>query len=239
MVFKEDRVLCILTNGQVLREVNGEVFLPFGTEYVVRVKNYTSKRCGITIKIDGSYIHPDSTKIIVNANDTIDIERMMVDGDLNKGPRLKFVSVNDPRVSDPGNHKNGLVEVTFYDEIEPITYVPYTYSNPWWTPGPFGDNEFLRGKPIITCDTSYSCNVNCNSLQDGATIAGSTSEQKFRCTNVNLSSIPSLKLQLRLKGIKEDRPIFVKDTRSKYCSQCGKKCRFRDKFCSRCGAKLV
>lgn len=231
MVYQNNYVLCILHNGQVLREVNGEVYLPFDSEYVIRVKNKSSVRCGITIKVDGSYIHPPNVKLIVPACGTLDLERMMVDGNMESGPRLKFVSVDHPEVADPTNCENGVVEVSVYKEVVRFTQ---TWIPSWRLDHSGTCDHLSRGDWVTNSSSTYSCSTS----NVGATIPGSTSDQSFQETNVELEPWPSATLRLTLRGIQENKALYVKDTRYKYCSQCGKKCRFKDKFCSRCGVKL-
>ena len=46
--------MAIKANGKVLREFNGIVGLPYGTEYEIFLKNLSEDRCGIYIDIDGN-----------------------------------------------------------------------------------------------------------------------------------------------------------------------------------------
>lgn len=71
----------------------------------------------------------------------------------------------------------------------------------------------------------------------GGTVQGSESDQKF--TNVvigekDLTTFTQLRIWLR----STENPVYVEDTKNKFCTECGKKLQFKDKFCSQCGIKL-
>ena len=53
MVYQNKVVAVIKVDGKVLREDNGSVRLPFGSEYSVLVKNLNSVRVEAKITIDG------------------------------------------------------------------------------------------------------------------------------------------------------------------------------------------
>ena len=222
MVFKNDFVLAILSQGKVLREFKNNVYLPFGSDYTIRFKNKSLSRVGIKVSVDGTLIHPQDVNLIVDSGDTLDLKRMMVDGDLDRGPKLKFVEASHPEVSDPTNRDNGLVEIEVYREawvMYSTPIVPVIYS---------------------TYSVDYTCSTNrLYNTTDGATIPGSMTTQSFEETHVTLEKTPCTTLRLRLRGTKNsERPLFVKNTKYKYCTSCGKKCKFKDKFCPRCGKQL-
>ena len=108
-------IIAILSNGKVLREVNGKVFIPFDSEYSIKIKNPTLNRVGVSIDIDGTSI--TSQKIIIDKLSDITLNRMCIDGDLNSGSALKFVSVKHKDVQDPSSHENGQIKVSFFKEV--------------------------------------------------------------------------------------------------------------------------
>lgn len=241
MVYRNNYVLAILHNGKVLREVGGEVFLPFDSEYVIRLKNKGGFKAAAEVFVDGSPITVNGSRFIVDPHSTLDIERMLVDGDLDNGPRLKFVSADHPDVADPGNPENGVVEVRFYEEMCGWTQPVFVKDhNDFIYPGTSGTGSgfFRGGWSDNSCDNSalYSCN--CCASQDGATVAGSQSSQKFvQVSGIVFNSYPDATLRLRLRGTKQGKAVLVNDTRYKYCFKCGTKLKFKHRFCHRCGTK--
>lgn len=67
------------TAGKVLREKDGIVYVPFGSEYSLYLKNLTYRRCQVKIGIDGKSISGND-KFIIAAKGTIEIERFINNG---------------------------------------------------------------------------------------------------------------------------------------------------------------
>ena len=112
-------------SGRVLREVSGDrVYLPFGAEYSVFIKNMNNRRALASVKIDGNDIG-DGTTFVVPAHGHIDIERFVKSGNLDAGNRFKFIertaAVADHRGVDAAD---GLVEITLQLERVPVTQFP-------------------------------------------------------------------------------------------------------------------
>jgi len=123
-------VAIIGPTGKPIKEVNEvgtrTVRLPFDSEYKLRIKNNNHKRAKARVFIDGMDITPGRT-FVLNANQELDLERFVVDGDLNKGNRFRFVNkekgASTGEIQDPNSHQLGLVEVKFYREVD----------SPWWS----------------------------------------------------------------------------------------------------------
>ena len=122
MMFSNNFVVSIHDSGNnVLRENRGkEVFLPFNSEYKIRLRNNHSRKAVAEVSIDGtSVLGPN--RIIVEANSFVDLERFCIDGDLKNGSRFKFVKAGPnnphPDVQDPTSPDNGGVRVKFWLEI--------------------------------------------------------------------------------------------------------------------------
>lgn len=249
-MYNNNCVIAILHKGNVLREHNGEVHLPFGSSYKIRAKNNGWGRVKVKVKIDGSYIHPDNQAFVINANSQMDLERMITNGNLNSGPRLKFVELSDGRVQDPTSKENGVVEVSFYRErMQPVQPFIYDINNTY-----IGDTSRFGE---VTCDSydtvAYSSQVNHSLINNnggsldrlssrkmkssnGATVGGSKSKQGFSLSeDFDTELIPTV-LTLKMFGINE--PNYVKNTRNKFCDSCGRKNRFKAKFCSQCGRRI-
>lgn len=150
MMYTNKFVACIKTNGRVLREINGQVIIPFGSEYSILLKNLNSCRAHASISIDGKDA-TGGTKLILEANQNFEIERFIVNGNLSSGNSFKFIE----RTSDIEKHRgigsdDGLVRIEFWKEVvqpDPIKiprieyypvptpypdpYIPWDRRNPW------------------------------------------------------------------------------------------------------------
>lgn len=146
--------------GKVLREDNSGnipvVYLPFDSDYKLLLKNLHKRRAVATIMIDGQDIGAGH-RFVVDWGRTIEIERFMLDGNMQAGRKLRFVKADDKRVESSEFGGNGFIKVTWQFEkawepkttttiihehhydgyyywpvyTRPWRYVPYT---PWWGP---------------------------------------------------------------------------------------------------------
>lgn len=186
-----------LENGQEQRQV----FLPFDSEYSLFIKNKNTTRAKVQIKIDGKFIHPIDNFYILDSLSSMEIERFILDGNLDKGEKLKFVDVTKSG-EEPGLTSNGEVEVFVYPELEQI-----------WRDR-FYQNEnviyqnAINENAIIHCGATYTSNqfmdqpltmcCNTQQVQQGVTIGGGESQQKFAIFRENLQ-VQSDPIILKLK----------------------------------------
>src|SRR4051812_15745120 len=90
MTFRDNLVCVIRAAGQVLREIDNTVTLPFGSEYSILVKNLNSVRIQIKVSVNGIDATED-TKLIIQPNASLELERFIKGGNLNAGNRFKFI----------------------------------------------------------------------------------------------------------------------------------------------------
>jgi len=244
MMFQNGFVMAVKGQSKkVLREINGQVFLPFHSEYSLLLKNNNMQRCVCSVSIDGTDVL-GGHEIIIDSHGSIDLERFMIDGDLNRGQKFKFVPLCDSRVQDPSSGENGIIEVKFWPEKNTTWYKPIVNSPTLRSFGStIGSKEVLTsGGPIETmynCDTAgpdmaFTCDVKAGT--PGATVAGSDSQQSFSSGGFQgKDGAPTI---LRLQLVSQKQEVTAQETRKKYCYKCGSKAVFNDNFCSGCGAKL-
>lgn len=268
-------VIAILSNGKVLRESNGSVHLPFNSEYSIRLKNNKSGlKAQVEVSVDGTSIIGDE-RLVLNPHQSLDLERMILDGDNCSGRKLKFVPLDDDDVQDPTSSENGIVEVKFFEELNwPKIYIaedPFRGSekHPIWgggiitTPNTDPHWRYHTGTPTDYLRSSltskpqhcyYSnsvgagisgnlqatnCVLSTDAGSNGATVEGSESTQQF----TDVQGFPVLAketsvLRLKLVGIEDKKPVYVKDTRKIYCPECRKRNSRKFKFCPNCGTSL-
>jgi len=164
-MYNNKLAVAIKSNGKVLREFGEEVYVPFGSEYTILIKNLNSVRALVRISIDGTDVG-DGEEFVINANDSVEFERFIKNGNKKKGNRFKFIE----RTSNIEEHRgidveDGLVRVE-YEFEKVVKYEPY-----WWNHqdvfyfvqqhrdfyGSSGNPGF--GMPTITCNAGDSKNV--------------------------------------------------------------------------------
>jgi len=164
MMYNQKMVACLKANGKVLRENGDEIYIPFGSEYSVYLKNLNSRRAIVNISIDGVDVAPGG--FVINANSELDLERFIKEGNLAKGNRFKFIE----RTANIENHRgvkaeDGLVRISFqYERVYANSYYPLlggTYYPPGVRSWPYLDNTPWYGTTQCnaagtTCTTSAS-----------------------------------------------------------------------------------
>ena len=253
MTYKKNFVAVIKVNGQVLRESNDTVELPFGAEYSVLLKNLDSVRMQARISVDGK----DATGwLIIGPGQAVDVERFIEN--LEIGNRFKFIERSEAVEAHRGvKPEDGLIRVEFKREkIYPVITFPYVWLNQYYS--------YPYAGPIITCNSfssgnimrSAQClnitsasqsgqntqsavqNVN-NTCNTGITVPGSLSEQKF-VTVSDFQCDKSEVLVLHLVGKTATRVIKVAKTvtRKLVCETCNRRNVSSAKFCWQCGTSL-
>jgi len=242
-MYKNGYVVALKCNGSIIEEdASKRMYLPFGSEYAVRLINKNHTNCKADLTINGEIVG----SFFINAGQTADIERYL-DGSNYKGKRFKFTHLNDSGVKDKTDIDNGFIEVSFYPEkprVDPIVIKEHHYHHdvyPILPPSkPYGPAPFWYGTEF-TNGVSYGGSVGmsasfCSSNMkvadssplEGATVRGSDSDQKFE--TVYNKDFEAAATTIRVK-------VFNGEIRvaNKYCSGCGKKNTYGHKFCPSCG----
>jgi len=209
-MYSNQLAAAIKAAGKVLREFDKDkVYLPFGSEYSIYLKNMASRRAVAHVTIDGKDVG-DGRGFVVPANGTIDIERFITNGNLDEGNRFKFIERTGAVEQHRGiGVEDGLIQVRFQFERK------ITIRNRRWDDGwnyYYGTNvNDLIGSPLrgssgdftldsfttTTCSTEparsrtrsfVSNNAEVNSVftsqvmdanETGITAPGSISDQSF------------------------------------------------------------
>ena len=250
----------IKVNGKILREFKDTVYIPFGSEYEILIKNLHTTRAVVNVYIDGNNVSPGG--LVINAGSDITLERSIENGNLTKGNRFKFIE----RTSNIENHRgikieDGLIRLEYQFEVPPVSI------NTW---SDWQRNQILRGIDLsnisgstgskswpagsVSCSASYSANnvtptsatlnnISTNAyLNDtGITVPGSKSDQSFKTTYVNALESTTHNLVFKLAGdlgINKpvEKPVTVKHKPK--CVTCGKQNKAHAKFCTECGTAL-
>ena len=140
-MYQDKLAVAIKVNGRVLREGKSEgserddtVFIPFGSEYTLYVKNMNSVRALVRFQIDGTDA-TEGVSIIVPANGFIELERFIKNANFNEGLKFKFIERTKKIEDGPRGIKveDGLIRIEYEFEREPakILNPPYTITTTW------------------------------------------------------------------------------------------------------------
>ena len=260
MMYESKLAAAIKVAGKVLREFDKDkIYLPFGSEYSIFLKNLSTKRALVHVSIDGNDVG-DGRGFIVPANESIDIERFITNGNLNEGNRFKFIE----RTGAIENHRgvgieDGLIQITFQFEKEIPTFVAPT--NPWWVESSWGTvpRPYYGTQPstvysanVNSSITPQSVNANVGVLPDevirslsqnetGITAPGSVSDQSFvEAEHFSVESETHTMVFHLLGETESNRSVreAVTVKHKPKCVTCGTVNRYDAKFCSECGTSL-
>lgn len=117
MVYKERFVAVVKSiDGRILRERNGVVTLPFGSEYSILLKNLDSRRASVKVSVDGQdalYGH----SLIINGNTETQLDGILQGTIVNN--RFKFIH-KTKQIQDHRGDKidDGMIRVEFaYEKV--------------------------------------------------------------------------------------------------------------------------
>ena len=238
MMYNQKLVTSVKCKGKIMREQGDTVFLPFGEEYSILLKNLSTQKAQIKVEIDGETV---ISALLLSPNQSIDLERYVIDGDLSKGPRFKFIE----KTSQISNHRgdkidDGIIRVTYqFEEVKYCqpTVCPYiTYTDNPWSNKYYGD----LGRSYLYDPSVYST-ISLQSNDNGITTKGSESTQKFVYSDIGTleSTVHSIILQLKgdVNGVEVEKPLTVK--RKIKCDVCGNINKSSSSYCSNCGTNLT
>ena len=127
-MYKNNFAAAIKVNGKILREFGDTVYLPFGSEYQIRLKNLNSQRAKVKVQIDGETV--TGNDLVMNPYKTFDLERFIRNGNLTEGNRFKFIE----RTSKIEQHRGIEVEdgiISIHFEFEMATLEIHKNPTPW------------------------------------------------------------------------------------------------------------
>jgi hypothetical protein len=129
MMYGNKLAAAIKVNGKVLREFKDTVYIPFGSEYSILVKNLEGKRAVVNVYIDGDNAVPGG--LVLNANQEVELERKIVNNNLREGNRFKFIERTENIENGPRGIKleDGLIRIEHQFEMPPAQVKPMNWNN--------------------------------------------------------------------------------------------------------------
>lgn len=116
-MYSKKLVCSVKVNGKILREKhedgNAYVYLPFGSEYELALKNLSGQNSVVNIEIDGKNVVRGG--LYLNAGKSVDLERFVES--LDKGRRFKFIQKTQEIADHRGDRlDDGIIRVTWQFE---------------------------------------------------------------------------------------------------------------------------
>lgn len=262
-MYNQKLVASIKANRKVLREFKDTVYIPFGSEYSILLKNLNTTRACVNVFLDGEDVIPGG--LVIDPGREIDLERWVKGGNLSEGNKFKFIERTGAVEQHRGiKLEDGLVRIEFQFEKPrvaiPINQMPgYQWNNILRgiqdgsiTASGASGSSFPSDTATFRYTSASSNNVQCSATsasvapqsfynETGITVAGSKSTQSF--TTVTMGELEPEKHNIVLKLLGEtpdnkpvQKAVTVK-TKPK-CVTCGKQNKAHAKFCTECGTAL-
>lgn len=136
MMYSNKLAIAVKSNGKVLREFGDTVYVPFGTEYTLLIKNLNSVRVQVRVSIDGQNA-TEGVSLVVQPNSELELERFIKGANMSKGNRFKFIE----RTASVEQHRgigvtDGLIRIEYEFEkpyVAPtVTYWPLIAPRKEW-----------------------------------------------------------------------------------------------------------
>lgn len=164
-MFSNNFVVAVKVNGKVLREVQDIVYLPFGTEYTILLKNTSPQRAKVKVSIDGNDA-TEGTILVVDGNDSLELKRSIKNGNFEVGNAFKFIEKTAKIEQHRGNKaEDGLLTVAFEFERKPSPLADWsTVRYRGLGGGCHGYNNLLSNASLQgSTQVSYSATASCAS----------------------------------------------------------------------------
>ena len=257
MVYKDNFIAVVKHNGSIMREINGAVKLPFGSEYSILLKNKDSRTAVASIEIDGEDVM-GGHRYIVPGNTTRELKGFLKG--INAKNRFRFIKKTKEISEFRGDRlDDGLVRVEFWYEQKQEQ--PWVIYNNWplhWDFTPHDSSKIgsthqftytsqtlgSTGNDSGIVSSLMSCEVSQPLVDEGITVKGSKTNQQFHYGHVGTLETSSSVIIIKLVGrteragriVKVKRPITVKTKIQ--CPTCGRKWKSSMNFCGRCSTAL-
>jgi hypothetical protein len=181
-MYKNDFVAVVKNNGKILREDKSTVFLPFGCEYSLLMKNLRARKALVSVSIDGQDV---GAQLIINGNSEIELERFIED--LDQGNRFKYIQKTEKIQEHRGDKiDDGIIRIEFQYERE-VVYPPLVWSSPitYHYDKPWNSGTITCNNATFDCSTAIPKSITTNSVNNSTNVSGSTSELNGNAFSAN------------------------------------------------------
>ena len=200
MTYKDHFVVEVKYDGKILRVKDGAVYLPFGSEYTLLLKNLNSKKASVKVHIDGQDVL-DYSSLIIGGNGQAELEGFL--SGTTARNKFKFIHKTKEIQEHRGDKADdGIIRVEFaFEKPKPKTIIHdhhehhYHHHN-YWHWGPY---TYTAGAPN---DTVYATaeKTNIRSVQT-FNASADMSQAIAKGTEVDSLGVESLGAPLDDEGI--------------------------------------
>lgn len=187
-MYSNKLAFAVKSGGKILREFGDKVYVPFGSEYSVLIKNQHTQKAVVKISIDGQYVD-NGQGFIVNGGRDLEIERFVKS--LERGNKFKFIE----RTSKVEDHRgikidDGLIRVEFqFEKMQPVVehinhYIQHHYHNDYWH-SPYYYGIRRPDRPYWSGETRLLSSSGGKGSSLGSGVVGSASA--FNCSTPTIS----------------------------------------------------
>jgi hypothetical protein len=116
-MYKDHFVVVVKCAGKVLREKDGGVLLPFGSEYSILLKNLYTTRAAVSVSIDGKDVL-NGSRLVIDPNEDCELEGFLQGNDVTH--RFRFIEKTEQISEHRGDRvDDGLIRVEYQFEKKP------------------------------------------------------------------------------------------------------------------------
>ena len=172
-MYSNKLVASIKSKGKILREFKDKIYIPFGEEYSILLKNLHTQRAVVNVYVDGENAVPGG--LVIDPGRSVDLERWIKNGNLSEGNKFKFIERTQAIEDGPRGIKqeDGLIRIEFqYEMPRPVINIPDNFwkqQQPTWF-GPFYGTNGITGSTGDRFSVSASgatTQVNVNGIMRG------------------------------------------------------------------------
>lgn len=202
-MYSNKLVACIKANNKVLREDKENVYLPFGAEYSILIKNLNTVKALVSVSIDGTNATED-TQLVIAPNSEIELQRFIKNGNLDSGNAFKFIERSGSIEEFRGSKvDDGFIRIEFqFEKAKPVTITTHHYNryHDWHStwPGPYwysthaSGSSGLMGDSLTGSSGGMMTNNNIGSVYGGAQATSAGDPAKLTSRSITRSASKSL-----------------------------------------------
>ena len=208
-MYNSKLVASIKANGKVLREFKDTVYIPFGSEYSILLKNLNTVKAIVNIYIDGDNVVPGG--LVLNAGQECDLQRAIRNGNMNEGNKFKFIE----RTSNIEDHRgvkleDGLIRVEYqfekvYQRQDGIQW----NHNLTWTSNQNTVYSPLRSSAADATPSYMKGTVTCSDMSYAATNMAVGATLSASSASLTVSSAPQTETGITVPGSKSDQKFVT------------------------------
>jgi ribosomal protein L40E len=187
---KNNFVVALKCNRQILRERENGVYLPFNSEFSILLKNLETRKASVKIFIDGQNIFGNNSTYILDGGHEREIERFAEN--LSSGNRFKFIRKTSEIAEYRGDKiDDGLIRVEFTFEKQRNCIEYYTICNTYYYPSYYPPYYPPYPKPKRVAPSRYTWTDETVSLSSSSGIGSAYNINSTQVRDIQASNFQS------------------------------------------------